>query len=88
MNKVRILINKFFRDSSGKIVIAQKPNLVLYLAITLWILYKLLANDRLGSLLQVGYITALAYWAILELTLGVNYFRKTLGLIVLLNLLI
>lgn len=75
--------NRFIRDKNGKIVTWQRPNLPL----TGWIICKLLAMVIPAGHLQTGSArlsTALIFvWAYLELTSGVNYFRKLLGLIVL-----
>ena len=77
------LFDKFFRDSNGNIVIAQPPNPPLIL----WGMASLLKLIFTGGLTHVG-LDLIAYgslftWAWLELFQGVNYFRRTIGLIVL-----
>lgn len=78
------LFNRTFRDSQGEIVIAQKPNLpiVVWLAATL--LNLIPTTDNIHTGLDALAFGSLFTWAWLELFQGVNYFRRTLGLIVLL----
>ncbi|MFJ1269161.1 hypothetical protein ACD661_11390 [Legionella lytica] len=78
------LIN-FFKDKNGRIVILQIPNGPLIAWFIFTILNLLLAGwhsqiTYIFHMLSFGFIFT---WAWLELTSGVNYFRRTLGLIVL-----
>ena len=77
------LFDKFFRDSNGNIVIAQPPNL----PIIVWGVASLLKLFFTSGLTNVGLdliaFGSLFTWAWLELFQGVNYFRRMLGLIVL-----
>lgn len=75
----------FFKDNQGKIVIFQKPNSPLIGWIVFLILGLLVGHHQprlheLCNALRFGFIFT---WAWLEITSGVNYFRRTLGLIVL-----
>ena len=77
------LFNKIFRDSDGQIVLAQSPNLPLIV----WIVASLLSLVFTTGKISIG-LEALAFgclftWAWEELFQGVNYFRRALGLIVL-----
>jgi hypothetical protein len=77
--------DKTFRDDEGQLAIAQKPNL----PILVWLTATGLRFLPLNHTLQAG-VDALAYgvlftWAWLELFQGVNYFRRALGLVVLLG---
>jgi hypothetical protein len=80
------LFNQVFRDSEGKIVLAQTPNLPL----TVWFVASLLkvifTTDRINIGLEVLAFGSLFTWAWEELFQGVNYFRRTLGLLVLVGL--
>ncbi|MEC4986129.1 MAG: hypothetical protein SAJ37_08720 [Oscillatoria sp. PMC 1068.18] len=79
------LFDKFFRDDQGNIVIAQKPNLPIILGVGATLIYLLLPNQGNLSLgLETVAIGALFTWGWMELFQGVNYFRRTLGLISLL----
>ena len=77
----------FFKDKQGKIVIAQTPNLPLIG----WALFTILAwfwqNNKyeihnLFTLLAFGFIFT---WCYLEITSGVNTFRRILGVVVLMG---
>ena len=79
------LFDKFFRDDRGNIVIAQPPNP----PIILWgvaSLLKLVFTSGLTNVaLDLIAFGSLFTWAWMELFQGVNYFRRTLGLIVLIG---
>ncbi|MFT4532502.1 MAG: hypothetical protein ACI9T8_000525 [Candidatus Saccharimonadales bacterium] len=83
MDSVLSTIRRLFKDRSGRVVLAQKPNL----ALTVWaiatIVGKVSANDTiLRSANSVAFV-AIVIWAIQEIFQGVNYFRKSLGLMIL-----
>ena len=78
----------FFYDKSGKLVLWQFPNIPL----VVWLGFRILSFvnifpdynsmfDRIGT----GF---LFIWTYLELTQGVNKFRKIFGLVVLIYLII
>jgi hypothetical protein len=74
---------KFFKDARGRIVLFQMPNTLVYAWAFFKVISLLLSNGRLknGSA-ELG--TAFLFvWAYLEITKGVNYFRRLLGIIVL-----
>lgn len=77
------LFDKAFKDSEGNFVIAQKPNL----SILVWLGSTILSLSPISETLQTLFGTiafgALFTWAWMELFQGVNYFRRALGLIVL-----
>ncbi|WP_310488358.1 hypothetical protein [Chamaesiphon sp. VAR_69_metabat_338] len=80
--------DNFFRDSNGEIVIAQPPNipiLVWFAASLLQLLYK---TGQINLGLDILATGSLLVWAILELFQGVNYFRRSLGAIVLVWILV
>ena len=72
-------VTDIFKDKNGKVVIAQRPNLPLIV----WgvaTVSGLFIKDGPGAVLldllaTVGIIT----WALLEIFLGVNIFRRLLG---------
>lgn len=75
----------FFKDKKGRIVLFQAPNLPLIG----WFLFTILnlswSNNQpttqyLFGMLSFGFVFT---WAWLEITSGVNYFRRALGLLVL-----
>ena len=87
-HKLKSIYEYLFYDKSGKPVLWQFPNVPL----VVWMGFRILSFintfpdynsmfDRIGT----GF---LFIWAFLELTEGVNKFRKTFGLVVLIYLMI
>ncbi|MEO0374222.1 MAG: hypothetical protein AAF329_06235 [Cyanobacteria bacterium P01_A01_bin.17] len=81
------IFDTLFRDSQGEIVIAQPPNATL----SVWIgasLLKLAVTEGPGhAALETVAFSAIIIWSIQELYDGVNYFRRGLGLLVLVSVL-
>ena len=80
MNKQN-LFEKCFKDKKGRVVLLQTPNQ----PIIFWVVATLanrLIDGTAGGLMGVVAFGAIFTWAYLELFEGVNYFRRTLGLIV------
>lgn len=77
-----------FKDKQGHIVIWQWPNVPLYG----WLVFKLLSLAVHVATLKHGFdnlsMAFLFVWAYLEITSGVNYFRRALGLIVMIFLMV
>ncbi|MBE9178026.1 hypothetical protein IQ268_05430 [Oculatella sp. LEGE 06141] len=85
--KQTTLFDRTFRDSEGNIVIAQMPNLLVMVGVTATFLQFVLPSGTIQTTLGlVGFGTLFA-WAWEELFTGVNYFRRSLGLIGLVSLL-
>ncbi|WP_310413857.1 hypothetical protein [Chamaesiphon sp. OTE_8_metabat_110] len=75
--------DRFFRDKDGNIVIGQLPNpplLVWAIASVLQLVFK---TGAIYTGLDIIALIAIVIWALAELFQGVNYFRRSLGLIVL-----
>jgi hypothetical protein len=77
--------DKTFRDREGKIVIAQMPNLPIIVWISASLLGLIFTTGKINTGLNLVAFGSLFTWAWEELFQGVNYFRKTLGLIVLIS---
>jgi len=77
------LFDRTFRDSEGKIVLAQMPNLPVLVWLVTTLLQFVVPSGRLHTGLEAIAFGSLFTWAWLELFQGVNYFRRSLGLIVL-----
>lgn len=77
------LFDRTFRDSDGKIVIAQMPNLPLIVWLAATILQLVLPSGKLNTGFDLIAFGSLFTWAWQELFQGVNYFRRALGLVVL-----
>lgn len=80
------LFDRVFRDSEGKIVIAQPPNLPLIVWIVASLLKLIFTTGQIYLVLDLVAFGVLFTWAWEELFQGVNYFRRGLGLIVLVGL--
>lgn len=80
------LFDRTFRDSEGNIVIAQPPNLPLIIWIVASLLKLIVTTEKINLGLDLVAFGTLFTWAWEELFQGVNYFRRALGLIVLVGL--
>ena len=80
------LFDRTFRDSEGNIVIAQPPNLPLIVWIVASLLRLIITTEKINLGLELVAFGTLFTWAWEELFQGVNYFRRALGLIVLVGL--
>ena len=67
-------------------MIAQKPNLPLLVWFVATLLALLITSDNIHRGLEAVAFGTLFTWAWQELFQGVNYFRRSLGLLVLLSM--
>jgi len=74
----------FIRDKSGKIVLLQPPNLALSGWIVTVLFQRVVPSSKIAWLGTAFLFT----WAFMEMCSGVNYFRRVLGLIVMVMILI
>ena len=76
------LWDKFWRDDRGHVVIWQPPNiwLIVWAALDF---ASLFFNGAVSNVLWYLGSASLIIWALLEVFQGVNYFRRTLGAVVL-----
>jgi hypothetical protein len=81
-------LDNFFRDRNGQIVIGQLPNLPIIIWLAASLLQLVFKAGQINLGLDVLATGSLFVWAILEVFQGVNYFRRTLGAIVLISLLV
>lgn len=84
--KATTLFDRTFRNSEGKIVIAQMPNLPLIVGLAALVLQYTLPSGKLQTGADLVAFGALFTWAWQEVFAGVNYFRRALGLIVLISI--
>ncbi len=82
------LFDKIFRDSDGNIVVAQMPNLPIIVWITASLLKLVFPTGEINTGLDALAFGSLFTWAWLELFKGVNYFRRALGLGVLIGVMV
>jgi hypothetical protein len=80
------VFDKIFKDSSGKIVIAQMPNLPIIIWAVLSLLKIVYKTGRINIGLDILASVSLSVWAVQELFQGVTYFRRGLGTVVLIGL--
>ena len=80
------LFDRTFRDSEGNIVIAQMPNLPLIVGLGVIVLQLILPGGKLQTGADLIAFGALFTWAWQEVFGGVNYFRRALGMIVLVGI--
>lgn len=73
--------DRTFRDSEGNIVIAQPPNLPILVGLAAIFLQFVLPSGKIHTAFELVAFGALFTWAWLELFQGVNYFRRSLGLV-------
>jgi hypothetical protein len=80
--KQKTLLDKCFRDEDNRVVLVQQPNVLILVWIISTLLEKIASGnlEKLCSLVSFG---ALFAWAWLEIFQGVNYFRRALGILIL-----
>lgn len=78
---MRSALDWWFRDrDSGRIVVAQAPNLPMWIVIVAAAVRWLLSPSGTAStVLDVVFAGALTWWAVDELARGVNPWRRLLG---------
>ena len=77
------IIDKIFRDKHGKVILWQNLNLPIITWAVARVLATVFGTGMAHSLFEVIAFGALFTWAWLELFSGVNYFRRALGLVIL-----
>ncbi|HEX5797724.1 MAG TPA: hypothetical protein VFX79_00055 [Candidatus Saccharimonadales bacterium] len=80
-------ITKFFKNSNGRVVIVQWPNAFVLIWAGLSMLSKV-ANDEISANIALLATISLLIWAYLEIKNGESPFRRVLGAIVLIFIVI
>ena len=80
--------DKTFRDEKGKIVLVQIPNLPVIIGVITSLLKMVFITGKLHIGLDIIAFGTLFTWAWEELFQGVNYFRRALGAVALLGLIL
>ena len=78
----------FWRDKHGDVVIWQTPNAFLIGWALLTIISLFLNNGSVADLFTWLGMASLVIWSLLEIFKGVNYFRRILGAVVLILILL
>jgi hypothetical protein len=81
--KLQLVLDKLLKDKQGRIVIAQLPNLPLFIFILSSLLLMAYRKGTPGYLFKVVSFGSLFTWCWLEIFNGTNYFRRILGGVVL-----
>lgn len=79
---------KCIKDKHGKVVLWQMPNVPLWGWIISTVLAYVFSKGKAHNLFQILAFGSLFAWAYLEITSGINYFRRVLGAIVLIVIII
>ncbi len=82
----RSLLDRTFRDDDGKLVLGQPPNLPILTWMVATASAWLLPEGNPAEAARLVAYGALFTWGWLELVDGVNWFRRGLGLVVLVGL--
>ncbi len=80
MRKIKKLYSKCFCNETGKLTILQLPNLPGGLTFTFIALSWVFSTGVIHSVLRGSAAITGLWWAYLEVRYGVNYFRRGLGL--------
>ncbi|MDB5161474.1 MAG: hypothetical protein JWO96_854 [Candidatus Saccharibacteria bacterium] len=83
MSKPQAFIDRFLKDKNGQVAVWQTPNLPLIVWAAATLAAKIAVHGRAHQILDLIAFGALFAWAWLEVFQGASYFRRALGLIVL-----
>lgn len=76
--------DRFWLDKDGKLSITQKPNIPLIIwAVSILIQIALGVGNPISEVAKIIGSISIAVWAVMEVYSGVSYFRKLLGLFIL-----
>jgi hypothetical protein len=78
------LWNRTWRDKTGKVVIWQRPNVFIIGWVVLTLISLFFNRGNVADTFAWLSIVSLVIWCLLEIFKGVNYFRRALGVVVLL----
>jgi hypothetical protein len=81
-NKRKVTSDTFWHDKDGNLVIMQMPNKFLIGWFGFFLLSELIHTQPFRIILSWIAFALIITWAILEMRSGVNYFRKSLGLLI------
>lgn len=76
------MISDFFKDKDGKVAIWQTPNIPLSVWLVAAIVARLMPNARIKTTVEFIGTLFLFTWAYMEFHAGASWFRRILGLVV------
>ena len=82
MNQAKRYFDKFCRDKDGHLAISQRPNLPIIVWVVAWLATHILPYGQANFTANLIAFGSLFTWAWLEIFDGDSYFRRTLGLVV------
>lgn len=75
--------DKFWKDKDGNVVIYSRPNALLIAWVVLTLASLFAPRGMFEAIFWWASLAVLTAWSLLEIFKGVNYFRRTLGALVL-----
>ncbi len=72
-------LKRFFQDDNGEYVVAQWPNLPVYMIMASSLLSRLNIGSAAHRLFELTTFGSIFLWAYLEITQGNSPFRRVLG---------
>lgn len=88
IESMNLQAKKLFQDKDGRVVVWQSPNLLLWIWVVIKVVTLILNEGQISTGFEQLSTAVLFTWAVYELAKGVNYFRKFLGLIVLILIIV
>ena len=80
--------NQFFRDKAGRLTLSQTPNVPLASWLLLTVLEYFTHGQHIASYFALFAFASLFTWAYLEIRQGTSQYRKVLGSVVMLALIL
>ncbi len=74
-----LLDHPYFKDENGEIVLVQAPNAPMLVFFVAFVASRVITEGYWHQFASGAALGALLVWGLVELTRGVNGFRKTLG---------
>lgn len=82
------LAKYFFQDKTGNYVVGQPPNIPIYIIIISFLISRLVNIQQVKDFSDFIFYAAIFLWSYLEILYGESLFRKVLGVVVMITLLI
>jgi len=84
LDSKRSFWDKFWEDKHGRLAVWQKPNVFLIVWFVSILVQILLGGGTISNFARTIGTISIAIWAVLEVVSGASYFRRILGISVLL----
>lgn len=70
-----------FKTAAGEYVVTQRPNRTVLAGVIAWLLREVVEPGGLRDLISVVLLILILFWGTTELISGVNVFRKLIGFV-------